>query len=1329
MKHLSLTRFHLKEAAISVMATALLILAFTLPVLANTDPGKLPVHGTPKVATQATKTADVQPTSSINWTAEDALSSTSSSSTQVTICGDQPEILEVSNPPFPGGVFLWSLGATPISDGTGNKAIVTAAGTYTVTATYTVTFPYTFTIVTIGQYEVIDVKPQVELVAEYPVSCIGENILEVLPINGYEFTEDMYFTYTSTNTDEEFSDDSNSPIVTGALPGTTSIYTVNVYDFMSFCSTEVQTTVYYYSPEPTFDYGESTENNLTVGDWVSITPIVENAAPPLIFSVTPDLPDGLTLDTETGVIIGTPTAPKPSQDYSVNLIHGCTEYIEDEPIYTTSGLDIEVVAACEVTNITLTNMSNCNTGNNTCPDDDTFTADITVTFSSVPGFENIIGVEGSAIVNGGFLFAQVTSPAIQYVFQDVQLKATPGGFSLVAAFNESGCSITRDFDAPACSITSLPESLEISGFVGDADPGNGTYSQLPGSNYSYGNDVSVVSLYSVAEGQWYWRITYNNIELAKSPLTTNPNNIFCNTFWTATDQYYTSGGVYVACTPTAPECAITDLEGAEFSDCENPNTSEPGDDTFSGSIIVTYENAPADHVLKLYRLLPNDIEQLIGETDPTSDLRCSQTWVVNVEDITADGQALNIRAKFEPTNDEVAPVDCSYYENIGNAPSACSCNLSVGLTNFLGNNTITCADPSVYYQFSSNVLTQELQYSWSGSAVMLNTVPRLVKFSEGSSYSVTVTDPATGCTVTETVSIDQNTTPPSVNLPDNSGTITCSNPTVTLNPTTASTNTLSWSDGVTNSAVTAGGTYTVTVTNPDNGCATTATTVVAENTTPPSVDLPDNSGTITCSNPSVTLNPITASTNTLSWSSGVTNSAVTAGNTYTVTVTNPDNGCATTATTVVTQNTMPPSVNLPDISGTITCSNPSVTLNPITAPTNTLSWSSGVTNSAVTALGIYMVTVTNPDNGCTTAASTFVGQNTSTSDFILDKSSDLTCNTPTPTLFVQVVDDKPLDDFGGGIIIITSPPSGLAYAWSSGVTPNGNSATVNSVAGTYTVTVTFNNNGCTSSQSINVTGTIEPPVWYLDSDGDGFGDPNAGIQICNAPSASYKLNNTDCNDADNSVFPGATEICDGKKNNCSAAGSELTAPCPTPSGLTRNITGMNVKFGWQNSSTLCFKRYRIQYRRVNTTNWTLVLAPYAPNNFTVKMPAAGTYQWGMRGECYNGNVWALLSYGTNYTIASTSNLVQNTTDWSATTTAEVYPNPAKDVIHVKWQTNNNPMYLRLVDQMGRTIEGKMVDASTDNATFVIENIPNGLYFVQMYQSGADTQHKQVVINR
>jgi hypothetical protein len=60
---------------------------------------------------------------------------------------------------------------------------------------------------------------------------------------------------------------------------------------------------------------------------------------------------------------------------------------------------------------------------------------------------------------------------------------------------------------------------------------------------------------------------------------------------------------------------------------------------------------------------------------------------------------------------------------------------------------------------------------------------------------------------------------------------------------------------------------------------------------------------------------------------------------------------------------------------------------------------------------------------------------------------------------------------------------------------------------------------------------IDAPAWYLDADGDSYGNANRSLSDCSAP-AGYVSDTSDCDDLDAATYPGATELCDGADNNC-----------------------------------------------------------------------------------------------------------------------------------------------------------------------------------------------------
>ncbi len=305
-----------------------------------------------------------------------------------------------------------------------------------------------------------------------------------------------------------------------------------------------------------------------------------------------------------------------------------------------------------------------------------------------------------------------------------------------------------------------------------------------------------------------------------------------------------------------------------------------------------------------------------------------------------------------------------------------------------------------------------------------------------------------------------------------------------------------WNNGQTTATATNlfANTYTVTVTGAGgSGTASASVTI----TQPPVLNISAApSGVLTCAQTSVTATATvsggTPSYN-VAWSNGQSGTSATFSSpgTYSVTATDA-NGCTKGTSVTITQNISAPT-DTTNVSGMLTCATDSVQIFMNTNIQNaTFLWTgpngfmSTQKKDTIAVPGQYIGVVTNPANGCKTRDTIVVEQNIDPPGATAMASGAITC-----------VNDT---------VQLTGGPSGAnTYVWTG---PNNYTSTQQNptvdTAGMYTLVVTADTTGCTSSATVMVEQNTTPPVATIAAP-DNLDCNNATVQL-NATGSSQGPN-------------------------------------------------------------------------------------------------------------------------------------------------------------------------------------------------------------------------------
>lgn len=409
--------------------------------------------------------------------------------------------------------------------------------------------------------------------------------------------------------------------------------------------------------------------------------------------------------------------------------------------------------------------------------------------------------------------------------------------------------------------------------------------------------------------------------------------------------------------------------------------------------------------------------------------------------------------------------------------------------------TLTCSNPTTTL-IGSVGSNGNFLYDWqaqSGGNIVsgANTLTAVVN--AVGTYEFIVTNTNNGCSNSDLVAVlaDQNNPVAYIQQP---GLLTCTTNNIALNATGSTTGNVDYTWTTANGnivdqtnpllvVVDETGVYQLLVTNPSNGCTATATVQVSNNVVAPTAEA-GNAGLITCATTTQTLNGNTSSQGSnyiYIWTtvdgsllSGITSltPTVTSGGTYTLVVTNTSNGCTSDDQVTVNVNTQTPVavIATPDV---LTCTEPEVTLSGSGSQTGaniSYAWATVGGNivggtSALQAVanqsGVYILTVLNSTNGCTSTAMATVTENIVLPVAEAGSPFTLTCT----------VDQITLQGSGS-----TGP--GFLYSWTTNsgqIVSGANSPNpVVNADGVYILLVTNQTSGCTQTDNTEVF--LEPNV-------------------------------------------------------------------------------------------------------------------------------------------------------------------------------------------------------------------------------------------------------------
>ena len=527
------------------------------------------------------------------------------------------------------------------------------------------------------------------------------------------------------------------------------------------------------------------------------------------------------------------------------------------------------------------------------------------------------------------------------------------------------------------------------------------------------------------------------------------------------------------------------------------NTASAVTGSLAGVYNLTVTNTSNNCNSTASYILSADNAAIIPNATTSNSVNCNVTTATIVTAPTPTSSSFTYSWSTGATSSSVSvnpTVNTNYVVTVTNTANGCTGSQTVNVVaNIIAPTAVSISPNNIVLACpaqTANLIgsaTGAVSYTWiapAGGNILSSPFSPTVQVSSSSvgTFSL-ITAGANGCSAAAaTATVSPNTNAPTFTLSNANPSITCltSSPNVTVGLTsTVSIQSYSWSpgsgiSGPTNTSVvtfTAAGTYTGVITA-SNGCISTTTVSVANATLAPTVVAGTGTAqTISCTNTIVTIAPtFTPSANlTYTWSGpGIVGSSnnssvqVNQNGSYSLTVTNSLTGCSSASITVpVVGTNVPPTLNVSSSSSIGISCQPNTNTVSLTASSSgavTYSWSSGSTSSVINTAnaGVYTVTVVDINSNCSASQTIAVTNNTITPSFTASAAGSLPCGAAGTTTLNAIASN-----------------TNVTYNWSGPAVTNG-SNTANaevSGAGVYTVLVTDNITGCSSTQTVSVNST------------------------------------------------------------------------------------------------------------------------------------------------------------------------------------------------------------------------------------------------------------------